>query len=60
MNSETIVLIVSFVLTAVILVWGLYEKVKGNASASVAALIAEAESSGLLGKEKMALVVGWL
>ena len=60
MNVDQIIMILSFVLTVAAFAWGLYEKVKGNAAASASAFIAQVESTGLLGKEKMALVVSWL
>ena len=60
MNTDLIVMILTFVLTVAVFAWGLYERVKGNAAASASAFIAEVESSDLLGKDKMAKVVGWL
>ena len=60
MNADKIITIVSIALNIAILAWGMYQKVKGNSTAAVSSLIATAEESGLLGKEKMALVVGWL
>ena len=60
MNSDKIILIVSIVLNIGIFAWGLYCKTKGNAAAAASSLIANAEETGLLGPEKMALVVDWL
>ena len=60
MDIDQIINIASFVLTVLIFAWGLYEQVKGKAAASASAFIAQVESSGLVGKEKMALVVDWL
>ena len=60
MNADKIILIVSIVLNIGIFAWGLYCKTKGNAAAAASSLIANAEETGLLGPEKMALVVDWL
>lgn len=60
MDIDQIINIASFVLTVLVFAWGLYEQVKGKAAASASAFIAQVESSGLVGKEKMALVVDWL
>jgi len=60
MNADKIILIVSIILNVGIFVWGLYCKTKGNAAAAASSLIANAEETGLLGPEKMALVVDWL
>lgn len=60
MTVDNIIAIASFVLTVVIFAWGLYQRVKGKATASVSALIAMAEETGLPGKEKMAQVVAQL
>ncbi len=60
MDAERIITIVSFVLTIAAFAWGLYEKVKGDSTAAVSGLIATAEETGLVGTEKMQLVVGWL
>lgn len=60
MDIDKIIAIASFILTVVVFAWGLYQQVKGNSAAAVSGLIAEAEKTGLLGSEKMALVVGWL
>ena len=60
MDIDQIINIASFVLTVLIFAWGLYEQVKGKAAESASAFIAQVESSGLVGKEKMALVVDWL
>lgn len=60
MNVDNIIAIASFALTVIIFAWGLYQRVKGKATASVSALIAFAEQTGLPGKEKMAQVVSEL
>ena len=60
MDIDSIISIVSLVLTVVIFIWSLYEKTKGDATASVSAFIAMAETTGLTGKEKMAMVVAKL
>ena len=60
MDADKIITIISVILTVAIFAWGLYSKVKGNAAEAVSGLIAAAEETDLLGKEKMALVVGWL
>ena len=60
MNAEKIISIVSLALTVAIFAWGMYQKTKGKATASVSALIAMAEETGLPGKEKMAQVVAQL
>lgn len=57
MNKDEIILIVSIVLNIAIFAWGLYNRTKGNAAAAASSLIASAEETGLLGPEKMALVV---
>ena len=57
MDIDSIISIVSLALTVIIFAWSLYEKTKGDATASVSALIAMAESTGLTGPEKMAMVV---
>ena len=60
MSADKIVTIISFVLAVAGFAWGLYERVKGNATAASSEFIAQVESTGLLGAEKMAMVVGWL
>lgn len=60
MSTEQIITIISFILAVACFAWGLYQKVKGNATAASSEFIAQVESTGLLGPEKMALVVGWL
>ena len=60
MNVDHIISIVSLALTVAIFAWGMYQKTKGKATASVSALIAMAEETGLPGKEKMAQVVAQL
>ena len=57
MNKDEIILIVSIVLNIAIFAWGLYNRTKGNAAAAASSLIASAEETGLLGPEKMAIVV---
>ena len=57
MNADKIILIASVVLNIGIFAWGLYNRTKGNAAAAASSLIASAEETGLLGPEKMALVV---
>lgn len=60
MNPDKIITIVSIVLTVIAFAWGLYQRVKGNSAAAVSGLVAQAEKTGLLGPEKMELVVEWL
>ena len=60
MSAEKIITIVSFALAVAAFAWGLYQKVKGNATEASSEFIAQVESTGLLGPEKMALVVSWL
>ena len=60
MDIEKIITIVSFVLAVASFAWGLFQRVKGNAAAASSELIAQAQLTGLLGSEKMALVVGQL
>jgi len=60
MEADKIVSIVFFILAVAVFVWGLYQRVKGNAAASASAFIAQVESTGLVGPEKMELVVNWL
>lgn len=60
MNKDEIILIVSIILNIAIFAWGLYNRTKGNAAAAASSLIASAEETGLIGSEKMALVVDWL
>lgn len=60
MELDKIITIVCFVLAMAATAWGLYQKVKGNSAAAVSELIARAEETGLLGREKMELVVNWL
>ena len=60
MDIDKIIAIASFVLTIIVFAWGLYQKVKGDAAKSVSSLIAVAETTGLVGKDKMELVVSWL
>ena len=60
MEPDKIITIVSIALTVIVFAWGLYQRVRGDSAAAVSGFIAEAEKTGLLGSEKMALVVGWL
>lgn len=60
MNAKVVITIIFVLLTAVVFAWGLYQKVKGNAAAAASEFIAMAQKTGLLGREKMALVVNWL
>ena len=60
MEPDKIITLVSIILTVIAFAWGLYQRVKGDSAAAVSGFIAEAEKTGLLGSEKMALVVGWL
>ena len=57
MTTDKIIMIVSIMLNVGIFAWGLYNKTKGNAAAAASSLIASAEETGLLGPEKMSLVV---
>ena len=60
MEPDKIITIVSIALTVIVFAWGLSQRVRGDSAAAVSGFIAEAEKTGLLGSEKMALVVGWL
>lgn len=60
MQADIIITIVAFVLAVAVFAWGLYEQIKGNAATAASAFIATVESSGLVGSQKMAIVVQWL
>lgn len=60
MNADVVIPILFVLLTVAVFGWGLYQQVKGNSVAAASEFIAMAQKTGLLGHEKMALVVNWL